>query len=49
MLNTVSLSALFQRRQELFSSKLVLPFKGKAVLAATLALAFLPFLETLIT
>lgn len=44
--STVSLSALFQRQQELPGGKSVLPFKGKAVLAATLASALLPFLET---
>jgi hypothetical protein len=44
--STVSLSALFQRQQELPGGKSVLPFKGKAVLATTLALALLPFLET---
>ncbi len=46
MSSTVSLSALFQRQQELPGGKSVLPFKGKAVLAATLASALLPFLET---
>ena len=44
--STISLSALFQRQQELAGGKSVLPFKGKAVLATTLALALLPFLET---
>jgi hypothetical protein len=43
---TVSLSAVFQRQQELPGGKPVLPFKGRAVLAATLASALLPFLET---
>lgn len=46
MSSTVSLSALFQRQQELPGGKSVLPFKGRAVLAATLASALLPFLET---
>lgn len=46
MSSAVSLSALFQRQQELPGGKSVLPFKGKAVLAATLASALLPFLET---
>lgn len=46
MSSTVSLSVLFQRQQELTGGKSVLPFKGKAVLAATLASALLPFLET---
>ncbi|KAL2205461.1 hypothetical protein CC79DRAFT_1276231 [Sarocladium strictum] len=44
--STVSLSALFQHQQELPGGKSVLPFKGKAVLATTLASALLPFLET---
>lgn len=46
MSSTVSLSALFQRQQELAGGQSVLPFKGKAVLATTLASALLPFLET---
>ena len=43
---TVSLSALFKRQQELRGSSSVLPLKGKRILAATLATALLPFLET---
>ncbi|KAF5662747.1 intracellular serine protease [Fusarium heterosporum] len=43
---TVSLSALFNRQQELLRGESVLPLKGKRVLAATLASALLPFLET---
>lgn len=43
---TVSLSALFNRQQELLRGKSVLPLKGKRVLAIILALALLPFLET---
>ncbi|RAK72160.1 S8/S53 family peptidase [Aspergillus fijiensis CBS 313.89] len=43
---TVSLSALFKRQQELRGGSSVLPFKGKRVLAVTLATALLPFLET---
>lgn len=43
---TVSLSALFNRQQELLHGVSVLPLKGKRVLAVTLAAALLPFLET---
>ncbi|OQU94560.1 hypothetical protein CLAIMM_00905 [Cladophialophora immunda] len=43
---TVSLSALFNRQQELLRGESVLPLKGKRVLAVTLASALLPFLET---
>ncbi|KAF5723718.1 hypothetical protein FMUND_1537 [Fusarium mundagurra] len=43
---TVSLSAIFNRQQELLRGESVLPLKGKRVLAATLASALLPFLET---
>ncbi|PYH78220.1 subtilisin-like protein [Aspergillus uvarum CBS 121591] len=43
---TVSLSALFKRQQELRGSSSALPFKGKRILAVTLATALLPFLET---
>lgn len=43
---TVSLSALFNRQQELLHGESVLPLKGKRVLALTLASALLPFLET---
>lgn len=46
MSRTVSLSALFNRQQELLYGKSVLPLKGKRVLAVTLASALLPFLET---
>lgn len=42
----VSLSALFDRQQELLRGESVLPLKGKRVLAVTLASALLPFLET---
>lgn len=45
MSRTVSLSALFQRQQEL-RGKSALPLKGKRILAVTLAAALLPFLET---
>ncbi|KAL7914162.1 hypothetical protein GGI35DRAFT_236740 [Trichoderma velutinum] len=45
MSRTVSLSALFKRQQEL-RGKSALPFKGKRILAVTLAAALLPFLET---
>ncbi|PNP46596.1 hypothetical protein THARTR1_10713 [Trichoderma harzianum] len=45
MSRTVSLSALFKRQQEL-RGKSSLPFKGKRILAVTLAAALLPFLET---
>ena len=37
---------MFQYQQELSGGRSVLPFKGRAVLAATLASALLPFLET---
>ena len=43
---TVSLSALFNRQQELPGGRTALPLKGKRVLALTLAAALLPFLET---
>ncbi|KAJ4281972.1 hypothetical protein NW764_004656 [Fusarium oxysporum] len=43
---TVSLSAIFNRQQELLRGESVLPLKGKRVLAVTLASALLPFLET---
>ncbi|RAH76630.1 hypothetical protein BO86DRAFT_325223 [Aspergillus japonicus CBS 114.51] len=43
---TVSLSALFKRQQELCGGSSALPFKGKRILAVTLATALLPFLET---
>ncbi|ETS76984.1 hypothetical protein PFICI_10858 [Pestalotiopsis fici W106-1] len=43
---TVSLSALFNRQQELPGGRSALPLKGKRVLALTLATALLPFLET---
>ncbi|KAL7954357.1 hypothetical protein V8C34DRAFT_317377 [Trichoderma compactum] len=49
MSRTVSLSALFKRQQELrgkSTSSPSLPFKGKRILAVTLAAALLPFLET---
>jgi hypothetical protein len=46
MSQTVSLSALFNRQQELLPGQSVLPLKGKRVLAVTLASALLPFLET---
>jgi hypothetical protein len=46
MSRTVSLSALFNRQQELLRGESVLPLKGKRVLAVTLASALLPFLET---
>lgn len=46
MPRTVSLSALFNRQQELRGSQSVLPLKGKRILAVTLATALLPFLET---
>ncbi len=42
----VSLSAFFQRQQELSGGLSVLPLKGKRILALTLATALLPFLET---
>ncbi|KAJ5776453.1 uncharacterized protein N7511_001464 [Penicillium nucicola] len=43
---TVSLSAFFNRQQELLRGESVLPLKGKRILAVTLASALLPFLET---
>lgn len=43
---TVSLSAFFNRQQELRGGSSALPLKGRRVLAATLATALLPFLET---
>lgn len=46
MSQTVSLSALFKRQQELRGSSSALPLKGKRILAVTLATALLPFLET---
>jgi hypothetical protein len=46
MSRTVSLSALFDRQQELPRGKSVLSYKGKRVLAFILASALLPFLET---
>jgi hypothetical protein len=46
MSRTVSLSALFKRQQELRGGLSVLPLKGKRILAAILAKALLPFLET---
>ncbi|KAL4964647.1 S8/S53 family peptidase [Aspergillus stella-maris] len=46
MSQTVSLSALFNRQQELLRGVSVLPLKGKRVIAVTLASALLPFLET---
>lgn len=46
MSRTVSLTALFNRQQELLRGESVLPLKGKRVLAVTLASALLPFLET---
>lgn len=46
MSRTVSLSALFNRQQDLLRGESVLPLKGKRVLAVTLASALLPFLET---
>jgi hypothetical protein len=46
MSQTVTLSALFNRQQELLRGESVLPLKGKRVLAVTLASALLPFLET---
>lgn len=46
MSRTVSLAALFKRQQELRGSSSALPLKGKRILAATLATALLPFLET---
>ncbi|OKL59123.1 hypothetical protein UA08_05965 [Talaromyces atroroseus] len=46
MSRTVSLSALFQRQQELHGGSSVLPLKGKRILAVILATALLPFLET---
>ncbi|KAK1142191.1 hypothetical protein N8T08_008117 [Aspergillus melleus] len=46
MSQTVSLSAFFNRQQELLRGESVLPLKGKRVLAVTLASALLPFLET---
>lgn len=46
MSRTVSLSALFNRQQELRGSSSALPLKGKRILAVTLATALLPFLET---
>jgi hypothetical protein len=42
----VSLSALFDRQQELRGGASVLPLKGKRILAVVLATALLPFLET---
>lgn len=46
MPQAVSLSAFFQRQQELGGGLSVLPLKGKRILALTLATALLPFLET---
>ncbi|KAH8883152.1 subtilisin-like protein [Thozetella sp. PMI_491] len=46
MSRTISLSALFDRQQELKGGASVLPLKGRRVLAVTLASALLPFLET---
>lgn len=46
MPRTVSLSALFERQQELRGGSSVLPLKGKRILAVVLATALLPFLET---
>jgi hypothetical protein len=46
MSQTVSLSALFKRQQELRGGSYALPLKGKRILAVTLATALLPFLET---
>lgn len=43
---TVSLTALFERQQELRGGSSVLPLKGKRILAVILATALLPFLET---
>lgn len=43
---TVSLSALFERQQDLRGGSSVLPLKGKRILAVILAKALLPFLET---
>jgi hypothetical protein len=42
----VSLSALFERQQELTGGVSVLPLLGKRILAVVLATALLPFLET---
>jgi hypothetical protein len=46
MSRTVSLSALFDRQQELPRGQSVLSYKGKRILAFILASALLPFLET---
>ncbi|KAK2606333.1 hypothetical protein QQS21_003264 [Conoideocrella luteorostrata] len=46
MSQTVSLSALFKRQQDLRGSLSALSLKGKRILAVTLATALLPFLET---
>ena len=46
MPRTVSLSAFFERQQELHGGSSVLPLKGKRILAVILATALLPFLET---
>ena len=43
---TVSLSALFERQQQLPGGLPVLPLKGKRILAVVLAVSLLPFLET---
>ncbi|KAI1743059.1 hypothetical protein F4680DRAFT_410910 [Xylaria scruposa] len=43
---TVTLSTLFKRQQQLRGGSSVLPLKGKRILAAILATALLPFLET---
>ncbi|KAL9063223.1 MAG: hypothetical protein Q9161_009578 [Pseudevernia consocians] len=42
----LSLADIFQRQQELHGGSFVLPYKGKRILAVTLATALLPFLET---
>lgn len=46
MPHTVSLSALFERQQELRGGLSVLPLKGKRIIAVILATALLPLLET---
>lgn len=43
---TISLSTLFERQQELVGGASVLPLKGKRILAVVLATALNPFLET---
>ena len=46
MPRSVSLSAIFKRQQELPGGSMVLPLKGRVILAVTLATALLPLLET---